>query len=258
MKLQKIFINNRFGESLETAIKYDGKKEKYPTVLFVSGFDEDFHEYANTFDEIAEKLVKKAFLTIQFSFAGLGKSEGDYKKTTLERQTNQIKDIFESIRKNPKVNPRRIGIIAQSFGVPSLILALPLPSKSLVFISGVVNPYEEMKEIFVKRNSFNPTGTSTLPRSDGKFTAVGPGFWKSLKNINLHSCLKTHQKPLLILHGSADTHVPVDEVKGFYQKFSGKKSLKIYEGGDHGITDVPKAMHQEFLDDIVSWLKKTL
>lgn len=258
MRTQKAFVKNRFGEKLETVIKWNGKKRKYPAILFVSGFGQDYHEYAKTFDEIAGKLAKEGFLITQFSFAGLGNSEGDYKETTLKRQAAQIKNILEFVRKNSKVDPERIGIIAQSFGVPSTILALPLPVKSMVFISGVVDPYESIREIFVERNSFNPTGVSTLPRSDGKLTSVGPEFWKSLKSHkNLHSYLKTYHKPFLILHGSADAYVPIDEVKRFYQKISGKKRLKIYEGGDHGI-EFPKEKRQEFLQDIPNWFKKIL
>lgn len=259
MKIEKTFVKNRFGEKLEAVIKYDGKKEKYPAILFVSGFGQDYHEYANTFDEITENLVEAGFLTTQFSFAGQGRSEGNYRGTTLERQAAQIKDVLEFVRKNPKVDSERIGIVAQSFGVPSLILALPLPAKSLVFISGVVKPYENIKKVFVMRNAFNPTGISTLPRSDGKFTSVGPEFWKDLKkHKGLSSRIKTHQGPALILHGSADTHVLVDEVKKSYREISGEKKLKIYKDGDHGIEDVPRAMRQEFLKDIVSWFEKTL
>jgi len=109
----------------------------------------------------------------------------------------------------------------------------------------------QIKEIFIKRNSFNPTGISVLPRSDGKLTAVCPRFWKSLKSHkNLHLRLKTFQKPLLILHGSADTYVPLEGVKRFYQKISGKKKIKIYEDGDHGI-EFPREKRQEVLQDLV-------
>lgn len=258
MKTQKTFVENRFGEKLETVIKYDDKKKKYPAVLFVSGFGQDYHEYANTFDEIVKNLVKEGFLTIQFSFAGVGNSEGNYKETTLERQAAQIKDILEFVKKNPKVELKRIGIAAQSFGVPALILALPLPVKSLVFISGAVNPYESIKEVFIERKAFNPAGVSTLPRSDGKFTSVGPEFWKDLKRYkNLPSLLKSHIGSLLVLHGTEDTYVPVDKVKRFYQAISGEKTLKIYEDGEHGI-EKPKEKRREFLQDIVSWFRKTL
>lgn len=258
METQKIFIKNSFGERLEAEIKYDGKKRKYPTVLFVSGFGQDLHEYANSFDEIVKKLVNDGFLTVQFSFAGCGKSEGNYQETTLKRQASQVKDVFESIRKKPKVEIAKVGILAQSFGVPSLIVALPLKTKSLVFVSGVVNPYQSIKEIFVKRKSFNPRGISALPRSNGTSTSVSPEFWQDLKKLkDLSPLVKAYQGPILILHGSADSYVSANQVKKFYQAISVKKTLKIYEKGDHGI-EFPKEKRQEFLQDIVDWFKKTL
>lgn len=258
MKTQKKFIKNRFGERLEAEIKYDGKKEKYPAILFISGFGQDLHEYANSFDEIAEKLVKEGFLTIQFSFAGCGKSEGNYQETTLQRQALQIKDVFEFIKKNPKVETNRVGILAQSFGVPSLIVALPLEAQSLIFVSGVVSPYRSIKEIFVERKSFNPRGVSALPRSNGAFTSVGPEFWQDLKkHKDFASLVKTYRRPILILHGLADTYVSANQVKKFYQAIPVKKTLKIYKKGGHGI-EFPKEKRQEFLQDIVNWFEKTL
>lgn len=258
MKTQKTFLKNRFGERLEAEIKCDGKKKKYPAILFISGFGQDLHEYANSFDEIAKELVKEGFLTIQFSFAGCGQSEGNYQKTTLQRQASQIKDIFEFIRKNPKVETERVGILAQSFGVPSLIVALPLEAQSLIFVSGVVNAYRSIKEIFVKRKSFNPRGVSALPRSNGALTSVGPEFWQDLKkHKDLSSLVETYRGPILILHGSADNYVSANQVKKFYQAISVKKTLKIYKKGDHGI-EFPKEKRQEFLQDIVNWFEKTL
>jgi len=259
MKIQRNFVKNQFGEKLETVIKYDGKKSKYPAILFVSGFGQDYHEYANSFDEIAETLVKKGFLTIQFSFAGCGKSDGDYREMTLRRQAAQIKDVLKFVKKNPKVDSEKIGLVAQSFGVPTTILTLPIPVKSMIFVSGAVKPYESIREVFIERDSFNPAGISTLPRSDGKFTSIGPEFWQDLKQYkSFPSLLKAHSNSLLIIHGAQDTKVSTKNVKKLFAAAKGSKKLKIFKGGDHGIDEVPKAVRQEFLQDIVNWFKKTL
>lgn len=91
---KKIFIKNRFGEKLEALKEYSERPVrgwsapacrqgrsggKYPAVLMVPGLAMDLHEWAGSFDEIAEKLVKAGFLVLRFSFAGCGKSEGDFK-----------------------------------------------------------------------------------------------------------------------------------------------------------------------------------
>lgn len=257
--MHKTFIQNRFGENLETLIKYDGDEEKYPTVLFISGFGQDLHEYVHTFDEISDVLVKNGFLTIQFSFAGCGKSDGNYREMTLTRQAPQIKDVFEEMKNHPKIDQERIGILAQSFGVPSFIASLPLMAKSCVLVSGVVNPYENMRNVFVERKSFNPKGISSLPRSDGKNTSVGPKFWEDLKTYqNLPSNFKNFHGGVFVIHGTKDIKISVDEAQLLYGASIGKKRIKIFEGGDHGIVDVPPQMRQEFLQEITDWFTKTL
>jgi uncharacterized protein len=87
---QKLFITNRFGEKLETIIRKPDGNGKFPAVIFVAGFGADLHEYNNSHDEIAERLVNSGFLTIQFSFAGRGKSEGSYEEMTIDRQAKQV------------------------------------------------------------------------------------------------------------------------------------------------------------------------
>ena len=95
------------------------KKGKFPAILLVPGFGMDLHEYNGSFDEIAKVLVNEGFLTLQFSFAGCGKSEGDFVEMTFRRQAAQVRDMFEYLVKREDVDKKRIGVIAQSCGVPS-------------------------------------------------------------------------------------------------------------------------------------------
>lgn len=259
MKINKIKIKNRFGEKLETHIKCDGKKKKYPTVIFVSGFGQDLHEDSNSFDEIAAELVKNGLLTVQFSFAGRGKSEGDYSNTSVSRQAIEIKDIVANIKKMKNVNGDKIGIISQSMGVPATIQALPLPTKSLIFVCGVANPYKSLIKVFQGRGiKINFSGVTHLPRSDGTYTTVRAHFWSDLKRLNLANKLSQFSYPLLAIHGSLDTKVTENEIRETIKSYKGKKKLKIFKKGDHGILKVPKKVREEFLKEIVDWTNHIL
>jgi alpha-beta hydrolase superfamily lysophospholipase len=88
---------------------------------------------------------------------------------------------------------------------------------------------------------------------------VGPDFWKSIDAFDPFSIAGKIKVPLLMIHGDNDRyHSAVKARKVFEALASTSKKLKIFKGGDHGITDVPRSMREELLRDIVAWFKKTL
>lgn len=255
-------IKNRFGEKLEGLYRSANTTyEHNPIIVFVPGFDTDLHENKNSFDEIAETLIQKGFSTFQFSFAGTGKSEGDFFEMTLTRQSDQIEDVLHWVIKQTDIDRKRIGLVAQSFGVAS---SMPIESsliKSQVYISGAYFPYKSMNTVFSKNRgvTIHEDSISKLSRSSGKDTSVGPGFWKSIKECNtLRVASKIHISTMVI-HGDLDRYVSVDDAVRTFNAISSKhKQLKIFEGGDHGIVSVPKKIRIEFLENVLMWFKETL
>lgn len=260
MKVKKIFIESRFNEKLETHIKWSGDEGSHKTVVFVSGFGMDLHEWANSFDEIAKKLVESGYLTIQFSFSGLGKSEGNYRSTSISKQSQELRDVIRFARKFKQGDPNKVGIIAQSLGASVTVQSLPLQVNSIIFISGSLNPLGSLKRVFHEERgvNINPKGVTRLPRSGGKVTEIGYQFWDDLQKINLTKKLKESQFPIFVIHGSLDTKVLDEEAKEIIESHSGMSKLKIFSKGDHGIEEVSPEVRRQFLEDIIDWFEDTL
>lgn len=257
---KKLWITNRFGEKLEALLRKPSEKEKFPTVLFVSGFGMDLHEYKDSNDEISKRLVGERFLTLQFSFAGRGKSEGDYKEMTIGRQAKQVEDMLEWLGKRRDVDHRCIGIFAQSFGVPTTILVSPQKVNSMIFNSGAYYPYRSMQKVFKDEYAYNPEGLSIRKSpSTGVVSIVGPQFWNTLSRFDQRKQAMLITIPVLMIHGDRDTKIAANDVmRTFHSIGSKQKRLKIFKGGDHGIIDVPRRMREEFLKDVILWFKETL
>jgi len=290
MITQKFFIKNRFGEKLEAVKEFPEREGPFPAVLMVPGLAMDFHEWGGSFDEISEKLVKNGFLAFRFSFAGCGKSDGDFKEMTISRQAKQVQDVLKYLQKEPLVDKNRIGILAQSMGGPSVIQALPLEISSLVLLSAVFNPGASLKKVIQERNiKIDPEKVTYVPRSeppprfagwflskirgetphrpakrdwcwgDGSLTELGPQIWEDFKKLDLKSKLEKHTSfPFLVLHGALDTKVPSHDAKQFFKFAQGKKELVIYPRGNHGLGDIPSALRKEVLEKIVEWFKNSL
>lgn len=259
MKEESIWIINRFGEKLEAVFRKPDGDGPFSTVLFVSGFGADYHEDNNNFDEIASRLVNEGYATLQFSFAGRGKSEGNYDDMTQLRQADQVADIISWLHANKFVEKTRIGILALSFGVATTLASKISSIKSLVLLSGVYFPQQTIQKMFVLKGEYLPDGISWRKQSDGSIARVGAKFWTELNNFNTKLACGKIICPVYLLHGDHDSKITVQEVQQAYKWFpSDKKQMKVYSNGDHGIDEVPRPTREEFLSDVVAWFKETL
>ncbi len=280
------WITNRFGEKLEALVRKPfvcqsagqskpGGNNSFPAVIFVSGFGMDLHEYKNSFDEISKRFVDTGFLTLQFSFAGRGKSEGDYAKMTLERQADQIADVIAWLQVRSDVQEEHIGIIAQSFGSPTTMTYLtgfgfkrpglsgtkgPAFIKAVCFVGGVYflaqrfQTKAKQQRVAVRRDGI----TLFLDPFDNEIP-IGPDFWKSIDAFNPKVAAAQVQLPALFIHGDQDHYITtVDATRIFDAIGSKEKQLKIISGGDHGIIDVPRSIREELLLFLVDWFNQRL
>jgi len=267
MTEENAWITNRFGGKLEALIRTPLRQAqgkpigKFPAVIFVSGFGMDLHEYKNSNDEISKLLVEQGFLTLQFSFAGRGKSEGVYREMTLERQGVQVNDVIDWLIKHQNADINRIGIFAQSFGVPSTLSADLTNVKSICFNAGTYYPGKSLRQVFIEERDVKVDDDQdiSLPRSDGSFTVVGKQFFPNIDAFDVTEHLSKLPQSVFLIHGDQDTKVSTEEVNNAFQLIKRRnKKLKIFAGGDHSIMDVPRPTREEFLRDVVNWFKRTL
>lgn len=231
----------------------------FPTVIFVSGLGMSLHEWNGSFDEIATCLNDAGFLTLQFQF-DIFKSDGSVRELALEERAHQFEDAFSWLRTRPDVDMKHMGILAQSYGVPTMLCADISSVVSVVLVSGVFYIEKSIRQVFKERGVVvNPDGDTTLPRSSGERTTVGKEFWPSLASFDPISRVASFKRPVLMIHGDQDTKVSTAEAKEIFTALSGKKKkLKVFRGGDHGITDVPRPMREEMLKLVLDWFRNTL
>lgn len=258
MKTETVWIKNRFGEKLEALIRMPDGEGKFAAILLVGGFGSTLHEDHNSYDELAGRLVNAGFITLQFTFAGKGNSEGSYEEMTVARQGKQVEDVLSWFKNQDQVDSTRIGVFAQSFGVASVLNADLQKIKSICLLGGVYYP-SKMSEAFEQNGRYDPTGISFRNHTNGTQSKVGPEFWKAIEDFNTEQFCKRLTMPVYILHGDSDKKISMeDSQKAFHFFTSPKKKLKIYSGGDHPMVQVPRPLREEFLQDVVNWFKETL
>ncbi len=251
---EQIWITNRFGEKLEALIRKPDGDGPFPAVVFVSGFGMDLHEWKNSNDEISKRLVEQGFLTLQFSFAGRGKSEGDYLDMTLNRQAVQVEDVIAWVVKRDEVDIDNIGIYTTSFGCPTIMSSHLESVSSLCLVSGVY-----FLAYLPQRKAVAKNGITLFYDPFEGDIPVGPDFWKGIHVFEPIGKAVNIQQPVCLIHSTNDPYITVDNAQKVYAAFPNKnKKLKFFLNAGHSITDVPRPMREKFLHDVVEWFRETL
>lgn len=248
---KSFFLKLKNGVNLESAVEQAGQKKKWPTVLLVPGFHSDLHEWGY-FDQITSGLVKAGFAVYRFSFSGSGKSTGNVYDITLSRQVDELRNFVTYVRKQPGVDTKRLGLLAQSFGVATVIAASPVKVESIVFTSGAYYPRKSIENLFKELGVFNPSADSFF-EADYDSVRIGPAFWKDMERFDMDKMVQKINQPLLILHGKKD-HVPWPWAKKVYGKVRSPKRIELHEEAVHGFEG-----HREWLiEKVTEWFKDTL
>lgn len=234
-------------------------KGLFPSVIFVPGFGSTMHEAKGSFDEIAKQLNNLGMLTLQFEF-DIFTQDGSMREVPLTLRGRQFADALTWAKSLPNIDSKRIGIVAQSYGVPTVLTADLSWVKSIVLSCGVFAIDSSIRRVFRERGvEINENGDSILPRSNGERTIVGKDFWPSLASFHAIDRLSQLRQPVLMLHGDKDIKISTLEAKQIFAVLPGKtKKLKVLKDGDHGIIDVPINIRNEYLKEIKVWFHKTL
>jgi esterase/lipase len=250
------FVTDKFGHKLEVLQEIPSKGDKFPTILLVPGFGADLHEYGY-FDDISNVLLRNGFQTLRFSFEGCGQSEGDFVNMTIDKQSQQIHDMVDFIKQDRFTNIRRIGLLAQSFGGPTTVVAMPFLSiKSFIFTSFPPDPLTTFSKRFKRQKGYDPEGISKRERSDNVMVKIGPQFWKNLSQHNFYEEIKKMNKPMFFIHGGKDDIVKASQTAEFFETLNvSNKKIEILKMANHGFSGkyrpkVLKMIADWFLDTV--------
>lgn len=259
MKQQQLNIPVEKDKSLDCLLRIPDGKGPFPSVVFVSGLGMTMHEWNNSFDEIAQQLVAIGIMTIQFTFPTFD-AQGKCKELALGERGEIVEDILSWVRKRSDAQKERIGVVAQSYGAVTVLGINTKGICTLLLVSGAYFPLKSIARVYTEKGvKVNYDGDTLLPRSSGENTTVGKEFWKDVKTFDDIGHARRLRLPVFIIHGDHDSKIPISDAQRVFDAIPSKqKKIKIFVGGDHGITDVPREMREEFLKDVVEWFKQIL
>lgn len=229
-------------------------------------------EEGGFFARMANGLASTGTASLRFDLRGHGTSQGDQRDLTLSGVVNDIRAAVDHARELAPSAGERVTVLGASFSgglcayyaahhpeaVDSLVLLNPLVEYKKRFIDD--KPYWENDHIAPQE------GAALL--HDG-FVAHSPTFklGRALLNevfyVRPDRALGDVRSPTLIVHGTADTFIPVDSSRHAAAQISGPVRLWEIDGAQHGIAvhDDPayadprtQRWQAEVIEGICTWI----
>jgi len=198
------------GEEIEGDLSSPG--EGGPLILMSHGLESSKDGTKWLFLE--KRLNENGFATLRFNYR-TSPWHGRFKDTTL---TGRVEDFRAATDFLEERGITDIGVIGSSFG-GSVAIAGVGKVKAMVLLATPLKLELPANE------------DGGIELESGRW--LKPGFIEDLKKHDAAEDLKSIFCPILVVHGSEDEVVPVEQAHEIYKMANGPKDIQILEGGDH-------------------------
>lgn len=217
----------------------------WPAVVFNHGYiPPGVYRTTERYVAYQDAFARAGFVTLKSDYRGHGESQGEAVGGYYDPgYTADVLNAAASLRKDPRVNPVRLGMWGHSMG-GNLTLRAMVIDKSLragVIWAGVVAPYDLLTNGWTRGPGHEVIPNQRVHRRFeliAKYGAVAqnPGFWKA---VSANSFLNDLHGPLQLHQGTADAEVPPTFHLALEQglKAAGiPYTAYVYPGDDHNLS----------------------
>ncbi len=204
---EKRKFKNKKGLTLSAI--YEGQDKNAPVVVLCHGYGSSKDKESTK--GLAEKLRSKGLCVYRFDFTGCGESEGKLGQLTPDQGQDDLNSAVKDLSK------KDFALYGSSFGgYTSLIFAFEHPVLAL----GLKAPVSDYPAVMRAKGNEKENRALDFTEEAYKYDV-----YKLARNII---------SPTLIVHGDADTDVPLAQSKRLLKSLSSKeKELNILPGAGH-------------------------
>jgi len=183
---------------------------------------------------LARRLATAGFGVFRFDFAGSGESEGDFARTTL---TKNVDDLTCALNYLEAQGFQNFLLLGRSFGGNAVLACAARDPRvcGVCLWSSPIDMIPVLKRIIGEEKFRQLEEGKTITWSDGSRTySKHPAFLEDLRKYQMRDLVaRVSPKPLLIVHGEDDQLVPVADACELFQAAGEPKELVVLPGGDH-------------------------
>jgi pimeloyl-ACP methyl ester carboxylesterase len=235
-------LRNSLGESLDFHLTA-GDPQRRQVVVLSHGVTS--HKDRPWLTALSEALAAAGLTALRFSFAGNGESEGRYEEATLSKEVEDLGCVLDALE------GQHVAFVGHSMGgaIGVLRAAQDARIRALVSLAGMVHVQKFMEVHF----------GGLVPGRDvmlGKpHCPLSETFLSDARRIDtLLPQAPQLQMPWLIVHGTSDDIVPLQDSLDIVEAAARHPELVQLPGVDHRFTD----HHEDLVDAVVPWVLRQM
>lgn len=245
-----ITFKNKKGKEL-VGVVHLPEREKPPLVIIAHGFQGTKSE--KKFVSLARSLQKAGILVFRFDFEGCGDSQGEPSRLTVADEVSDFQSAFKVVLSSCHIDSQRIGFFGYSLGaVVSGLFAQNTKPKTLVFWSPAFNQRSLFKLWYSKEDIDKIKNKGVIYKKEKE---IGRDYYLENKHKDYSFIFSKLKIPILILHGTKDKDVPIENSQKITQKYKNITLLPL-RGSDHKIENV--FLQKRAIKLTTEWFKKYL
>ncbi|MCU0573420.1 MAG: bifunctional alpha/beta hydrolase/OsmC family protein [Syntrophobacteraceae bacterium] len=229
MRFLKLDFRNAQGDRLSARLDLPLDEKPAAYALFAHCFtcNKNFNAVFN----INRALANEGIAVLRFDFTGLGESEGDFSKTSLRSNVEDLitaADFLKSELEAPKL------LIGHSLGGAAVLQAASkIPSaRAVATIAAPFDP-SDLGHIL------GSTKEEILQRGEAEITLAGrtfvirKQFLDDLEQVKMDEVIRSLGRALMVFHSPRDTIVSLDNAARIFQAAKHPKSFVSLDEADH-------------------------
>lgn len=228
---QKFSFKNSKGDTLVGILSNPNSGKKNPIIVLCHGFATN--KDVNTYIRLEKALNEKGIPTFRFDFLGHGESDGKFEDTTI---SEAMDDALQAISFVKKQGFSKVGLFGSSFGgMAALLAAAKTPGMFVLALKSPVS--DHLGKIIAdegnlsiehwKNTSFILHESSVMGKPRLNYS-----FYEDAERISVFDVAEQISAPTLIVHGSQDRVVPIDQSRKTASLIPNCR-LEVLEGADH-------------------------
>jgi hypothetical protein len=256
MKEQKVLFLNSKGQKLVGVVHIPDGDRPFPIVVFAHGMGSGKEGTAKRY---SEDLCERGIVALRFDMAGCGESDGKMTEVTPLTGANDLKSALDFVETLAYIDKGKIGVIGSSYGGNvALFVATQDKRIKVLGFKSPVSDYPPVREMQVGEKGMEEWKKEGVRTIDGKYT-LSYKFYEDSKETIIYPLAGKIKASTIIVHGSKDSLVPIEQSKKTFELLTCEKKLEIIEGGDHSFKKPEQAENYEKAKKlIVDWMVEHL
>jgi uncharacterized protein len=253
--MKKIQLQGK--RKLDAYMEKPNTREKIPLVIIAHGFN--CSKDNNTAKALMPFLKENKISSIAFSFSHHGNSEGKFEEITISHMIEDLQTIIDYASSLAWVD--KIAIVATSMaGIAGIIKTANNNKITALCLRAGVSDFKSITRIKnANVEEWKSKGFTPYPsKLKGGPVKLNYSFYEDGIKYDCYKKAKKISAPVLIVHGTADVNVPIEQSEKLFSILKCEKHFVPVEGANHWFFSGEKDNNPTVFILIGKWLVKRL